>query len=80
MCGCCHHHTVKPSHPASIRNPYSACVTKGLVRYYGTRHLHFITCSCYRRQPQLHTARCLLASRCQGKNVIALGLLPRTLS
>ena len=32
-------------------------MTKGLVRYYGTRHLHFITCSCYRRQPQLHTAR-----------------------
>jgi putative transposase len=30
-------------------------VTKGLIRYYGTRHLHFITCSCYRRQPQLHT-------------------------
>ena len=32
-------------------------MTKGLVRYYGTAHLHFITCSCYRRQPQLHTAR-----------------------
>ena len=32
-------------------------MTKGLIRYYGTRHLHFITCSCYRRQPQLHTAR-----------------------
>ena len=32
-------------------------MTKGLVRYYGTGHLHFITCSCYRRQPQLHTAR-----------------------
>jgi len=31
-------------------------VTKGLIRYYGTQHLHFITCSCYRRQPQLHTA------------------------
>ena len=31
-------------------------MTKGLVRYYGTQHLHFITCSCYRRQPQLHTA------------------------
>jgi putative transposase len=23
------------------------------TRYYGTRHLHFITCSCYRRQPWL---------------------------
>jgi putative transposase len=30
-------------------------VTKGLIRYYGTQHLHFITCSCYRRQPRLHT-------------------------
>jgi len=40
-----------------MRNPYSAYVTKGLIRYYGTRHLHFITCSCYRRLPQLHTAR-----------------------
>ncbi|MBZ5653505.1 MAG: transposase [Acidobacteriia bacterium] len=26
-------------------------------RYYGTRNLHFITCSCYRRQPHLGTAR-----------------------
>jgi len=56
MCGCCHHHHVNPSHPNSIRNQYSSRVTKGLIRYYGTRHLHFITCSCYRRQPQLHTA------------------------
>ena len=32
-------------------------MTRGLVRYYGTRHLHFITSSCYRRQPRLHTAR-----------------------
>src|SRR5580700_9336026 len=32
-------------------------MTKGLVRYYGTGHLHFITGSCYHRQPQLHTAR-----------------------
>jgi len=31
-------------------------MTKGLVRYYGAGHLHFITGSCYRRQPQLHTA------------------------
>ena len=29
----------------------------GLKRYYGRRHLHFITCSCYRRQPLLGTAR-----------------------
>jgi len=26
-------------------------------RYYGAGHLHFITCSCYRRQPRLGTAR-----------------------
>jgi len=29
----------------------------GLKRYYGTGHLHFITCSCYRRQPLLGTAQ-----------------------
>ena len=29
----------------------------GLHRYYGAGHLHFITCSCYRRQPLLGTAR-----------------------
>jgi putative transposase len=29
----------------------------GLHRYYGADHLHFITCSCYRRQPGLRTAR-----------------------
>ena len=28
----------------------------GLKRYYGTGGLHFITCSCYRRQPFLGTA------------------------
>ncbi|HEX8816553.1 MAG TPA: transposase [Terriglobales bacterium] len=31
-------------------------MTAGLVRYYGTRHLHFITCSCYHRKPRLHDA------------------------
>jgi putative transposase len=30
-------------------------VTQGLHRYYGTRDLHFITWSCYRRQPLLDT-------------------------
>ena len=29
----------------------------GLKRYYGRRHLHFITCSCYRRVPLFGTAR-----------------------
>jgi len=30
---------------------------KGLKRYYGQKHLHFITCSCYRRLPLLGRAR-----------------------
>ncbi len=30
---------------------------KGLRRRYGLRHLHFITCSCYRRLPLLASAR-----------------------
>jgi putative transposase len=29
----------------------------GLHRTYGAHHLHFITCSCYRRLPFLSTAR-----------------------
>jgi putative transposase len=32
-------------------------VTKRLHRYYGTHDLHFITSSCYRRQPELGSAR-----------------------
>jgi len=30
----------------------------GLHRTYGAHHLHFITCSCYRRLPFLDTVRC----------------------
>ena len=30
---------------------------KGLKRYYGQDHLHFINCSCYHRQPWLATPR-----------------------
>jgi len=30
---------------------------KGLKRYYGDGHLHFLTCSCYHRQPWLGGAR-----------------------
>ncbi len=33
---------------------YSSGMTKGLHRYYGNHDLHFITCSCYHRQPQLN--------------------------
>ena len=29
----------------------------GLKRFYGADHLHYITCSCYRRRPLLGTAR-----------------------
>ena len=30
---------------------------KGLKRYYGQRHLHFVTCSCYRRLLLLRSAQ-----------------------
>jgi len=30
---------------------------KNLKRYYGHKHLHFITCSCYRRLPLLRSTR-----------------------
>jgi len=30
---------------------------RGLKRYYGSDHLHFLTCSCYHRQPWLDTPR-----------------------
>ena len=30
---------------------------KGLKRYYGLGHLHFLTFSCYRRLPLLRTAK-----------------------
>ena len=30
---------------------------KNLKRYYGRKHLHFITCSCYRRLPLLRSVR-----------------------
>src|ERR1700681_2349527 len=30
---------------------------RGLHRYYGADHLHFITCSCYRRLPLMRSAR-----------------------
>ena len=32
-------------------------MARGLHRYYGADHLHFITCSCYRRLPLLRSAR-----------------------
>ena len=35
----------------------SFIMPSGLHRSYGAHHLHFITCSCYRRLPFLRTAR-----------------------
>jgi putative transposase len=32
-------------------------VTKGLHRYYGVQHLHFTTCSCYRRPAFLNAGK-----------------------
>ncbi len=38
-------------------NDYSAKVCSHPQRYYGTNHPHFITCSCYPRQPWLGSRR-----------------------
>ena len=57
MSGFRHNQNVSRSQSRSILCVYSDRVTKGLVRYYGTEDLHFITCSCYRRQPKLSTAK-----------------------
>ena len=35
----------------------SRSMPKGLTRRYGQGHLHFITCSCYRRLPLLGSVR-----------------------
>jgi putative transposase len=42
--------------PTSLRR-YSVAMRRNLKRYYGAGDLHFITCSCYRRQPLLATPR-----------------------
>jgi putative transposase len=41
----------------SFRDSTLINVPWNLTRYYGNHELHFITCSCYRRQPLLGTAR-----------------------
>jgi putative transposase len=52
-----HHWTVRAvTAPTSLRH-YSVAMWRNLKRYYGAGDLHFITCSCYRRQPLLGTAR-----------------------
>src|SRR5271165_154729 len=42
--------------PGSFRH-CSVAMRRNLKRYYGAGHFHFITCSCYRRQPLLGTPR-----------------------
>src|SRR6266498_3325097 len=56
MSGFRHNPTVSGSPSHSNRCDYSDYVTKHLHRYYGTHDLHFITSSCYRRQPELGSA------------------------
>jgi putative transposase len=52
-----HHWTVRAvTAPTSLRH-YPVAMRRNLKRYYGAGDLHFITCSCYRRQPLLSTAR-----------------------
>ena len=41
--------------PAVAPCSYSQKMPKGLRRYYGQDHLHYLTCSCYHRQPWLAT-------------------------
>jgi hypothetical protein len=36
---------------------WSISMPRSLHRYYGAQDLHFIPCSCYRRQPHLDTPR-----------------------
>jgi putative transposase len=42
---------------AAFWRRYSFAVRQNFHRYYGAGDLHFITCSCYRRQPLLGTSR-----------------------
>jgi hypothetical protein len=36
---------------------YSLVMPRGLHRYYGANELHFVTCSCYHRMPNLRSIR-----------------------
>ena len=57
MCGFRHRRDVSKSQRSSLLYRYANRVTQGLIRYYGNQDLHFITCSRYRRQAQLRTAK-----------------------
>ena len=53
-----HHHWIvcAVTAPMALRG-YPLVMGRKLKRYYGAGHLHFITCSCYRRQALLGTVR-----------------------
>jgi putative transposase len=51
-----HSFDVCPVTARFVIHPYSELMNPRLKRYYGAGDLHFITCSCYRRQPLLGTA------------------------
>jgi len=42
---------------SSLSRLYPAHVHRKPKRFYGAGHLHFITCSCYRRHPLLGTQK-----------------------
>src|ERR1700686_803807 len=52
-----HHWTVPAVTAPAFLSRYCFPMRRNLKRYYGAGDLHFITCSCYRRQPLLGTAR-----------------------
>jgi len=47
---------VHPSQTFLTPSPKLLSMPSGLKRFYGRGHLHFITASCYRRQPLLGSA------------------------
>ena len=49
-------HPFRPLLPERVGLPFLLFMPKGLKRYSGEGHLHFITCSCYRRLPLLRSA------------------------
>jgi putative transposase len=51
-----HRQIVRPITALLLLCPYPMSMNRKLKRYYGAGDLHFITCSCYRRQPLLGTA------------------------
>lgn len=52
-----HRRTVSSVTALAFLRRYSVAVRHNLHRYYGAGDLHFITCSCYRRQPMLGSPR-----------------------